>query len=217
MAEKMKRTPLHYKVLWGLMADPDVQAPSKCVATVMLLKYRNHQTGLCNPSFTTLANCVGRKRRSVIDAVNDLKANGWLKWEGTAGGSQKNTNNFEFLMKETGAEFCTRTGAEVDTGAEFSTTGAEFSTLPVQSSAHDLSIEPSSNHSGAPRRLVDEEEKQRVRAAALSDETWDGLLKTYSKTGQWSRHVDVVGPDPASTGCRAPRHLLAKYGLEVAA
>lgn len=176
MAEKKKRTPLHYKVLWGIMADPNVQAPSKCVAAVMLLKFRNHQTGLCNPSFATLATCVGRKRRSVIDAVNDLRANGWLNWEGTAGGSQKNTNNFEFLMKETGTEFCTPTGAEGDTGAEFSTTGAEFCTRPVQSSAHDLSIEPSSNHSGATRRLFDEEGKRRgfdVKCDSPSGRRWE--------------------------------------------
>lgn len=51
----------------------------------------------------------------------------------------------------------------------------------------------------------------------LTDDAWDGLLRTYARTGIWSRHVDVVGPDPASAACRAPRHLLAKYGFEVAA
>lgn len=175
MAEKKKRTPLHYRVLWGIMADPAVGAPAKCVATVLLLQFRNHQTGVCNPSFTTIGKRIGRSRRPVIDAINELKAAGWIKWEGTSGGGSSNTNNFEFLLKQTGAEVSTPTSVENSTGAENSTTGAEVSTQPVLRTAHDLSIEPSSNHSSAARCLVDEEEKQRgvsVRCESPAGQRW---------------------------------------------
>src|SRR5260370_38390026 len=97
-AKRSTRTPAQYMVLWGIMADERVSAPAKCVATVLLLQLRNHKTSLCNPSFTTIADCVGRKRRSVIDALNELKALGWMDWEGTKGGSPTNTNNFQFYL-----------------------------------------------------------------------------------------------------------------------
>jgi Helix-turn-helix domain len=94
-----KSTPWHYRVLWGIMADPALQAPSKCAATVLLLKYHNHKTGQCNPSYSTVAKLLGRDRRNVINAVNDLKAGDWIEWAGTKGGSSSNTNAFKFKMK----------------------------------------------------------------------------------------------------------------------
>ena len=50
-----ERDPAHYLVLWAIMADKRLSAAAKCVATVLLLKYRNHKTGQCNPSFGELA------------------------------------------------------------------------------------------------------------------------------------------------------------------
>jgi hypothetical protein len=94
----MKDTPAQYLVLWAIMADEQLSASAKCVATMLLLKFRNHKTNQCNPGFATLAKCVGRKRRSVIDALSELKAAGWIRWEGTKGGSPANTNNFQFFL-----------------------------------------------------------------------------------------------------------------------
>jgi hypothetical protein len=54
------RTPAHYLVFWSIMSDAELSAAAKCVATVLLLQYRNHKTGQCNPSFGELAMCVGR-------------------------------------------------------------------------------------------------------------------------------------------------------------
>lgn len=198
MAEKKKRTPLHYRVLWGIMADPNVGAPAKCVATVLLLQFRNHTTGVCNPSFTTIGKRIGRSRRPVIDAIGELKSAGWIKWEGTSGGGSSNTNNFEFLLKPTGAETSTPTSAEDITGAENSTTSAEVSTRPVLRTAHDLSIEPSSNHNGATRRLVDEEGKQR----GIS-------VKCESPSGQrWQRYWRANGLPEAIRSARTDSYLM---------
>jgi hypothetical protein len=158
-----KSTPWHYKVLWGIMADPALQAPSKCAATVLLLKYHNHKTGKCNPSYSTIAKLLGRHQRNVINAINDLKAGGWIEWIGTKGGSAANTNAFKFKMKGQAS-----TSDEVATPAEdeignlpvtksppvmkssrvtkSSMRGDEVVTLPVTKSPYDLSLELSKNH-----------------------------------------------------------------------
>jgi hypothetical protein len=116
------------------MADERLSAAAKCVATVLLLQFRNHKTSVCNPSFTTIAQCVGRKRRSVIDAINELKDLGWMDWEGTAGGSPTNTNNFQFYLKPRPVQ----------------QTAPVQDTAPVQSSALTGAADPSvQRHSDA--------------------------------------------------------------------
>jgi Helix-turn-helix domain len=137
-----KETPAHYQILWAIMKDESLSAAAKCVATVLLLQFRNHKTSVCNPSFTSIANCVGRKRRSVIDAINELKEFGWMDWEGTAGGSPTNTNNFQFFLKPKPVQ---QTAPVQDTAPVQSNapTGAAERTQPVQYTAHEPSIEPS--------------------------------------------------------------------------
>jgi hypothetical protein len=132
----MKDTPAQYLALWAIISDEQLSASAKCVATVLLLKFRNHKTNQCNPGFSTLAKCVGRKRRSVIDALNELKAAGWIDWEGTKGGSPANTNHYQFFLKPRPVQQT----APVQPNAP---TGAVECTKPVQHTAHELSIEPS--------------------------------------------------------------------------
>jgi Helix-turn-helix domain len=127
------------------MEDETISAAAKCVVVVLLLKYRDHKTGQCNPGFTALAKCVGRKRRSVIDALNELKAAGWIGWDGTKGGSQTNTNNFKFFLTPKPVQWTAPVQSDAPVQSEAST-GAVQRTQPVQSTAHDLSIEPSKNH-----------------------------------------------------------------------
>ena len=76
---RRKSTPWHYKVLWAIMADPDLQAPSKCAATVLLLKFHNHKTGQCNPSYSAVGKLLGRDRSNAVNAINALKAAGWIE------------------------------------------------------------------------------------------------------------------------------------------
>lgn len=51
----------------------------------------------------------------------------------------------------------------------------------------------------------------------LSDEAWEQIIARFASTGQWTRHVGLCGGEPPSPTCRAPRHLLVKYGLAEAA
>jgi hypothetical protein len=147
---KRNKSPAHYLVLWAIMADERLSAAAKCVATVLLLQFRNHKTSVCNPSFTTIAQCVGRRRRSVIDAINELKELGWMDWEGTAGGSPTNTNNFQFFLKPLPVQQTApvQGTAPVQSNTQ---TGAAERTQPVQYTAHEPSIEPSRTIRGAPR------------------------------------------------------------------
>jgi hypothetical protein len=177
-----KKTPAHYLVLWAIMADERLTAPAKCVATVLLLQFRNHKTSICNPSFATIAQCVGRKRRSVIDAIKELKELGWMDWEGTAGGSPTNTNNFQFYLKPRPVQSAApvQDTAPVQSSAP---TGAAERTQPVQYTAHEPSIEPSRTISGAQR--LKGQEGFRVHSDS-------------PQADQWRRHWASIGkPQPA--------------------
>lgn len=276
-----------HDILWGIMEDARLSAAAKCVATVLLLKFRNQDTKVCNPSFSTIAKCVGRKRRSVIDAVNELKEMGWVQWTGTLGGSTENTNQFGFSPQPVQQTAPVQDTTPVQCSAD---TGAAERTAPVQYTAHEPSIKPSKNQEeregraratpipddfrlddqtynwaldrlgsvdavdrsvfrlvnnsrdkGAlsrdwqakARNWIDRDASDRssdksvIAAAdrlqakinsfdegsAGTERAWDGVLLTYVKTGNWTRHVDQFGPDPSSPACRAPRHLLIKHGI----
>lgn len=136
-----KEEAAHYQVLWSIMADPELSQAAKCCATVLLLKYRNHITGQCNPSYGELAKRVGRHRRKVIDSLNELKRSGWIRWAGTKGGTPANTNNFVFLLQP---QPVPNTALVPNTAPvpKSTSTGAVNGTQPVPQTAH----EPSKNH-----------------------------------------------------------------------
>jgi hypothetical protein len=59
--------------------------------------------------------------------------------------------------------------------------------------------------------------KSEAPTPAVSDGAWDQIIALFAKTGHWTRHVDVCGNAPPAPDCRAPKHILAKYGLAEAA
>lgn len=136
-----KEEPAHYQVLWSITADPKLSAAAKVCATVLLLKYRNHISGQCNPGFGTLAKLIGRTRRPTIAALNELKEAGWIKWSGTKGGSPANTNNFVFMLQPQPV-LPTTPVLSMTPVSSTAPTGAADSTQPVLRTAH----EPSKNH-----------------------------------------------------------------------
>ena len=103
------------------MADPELISSDKSVATAMLLRFRNNETGQCNPSFRTVAKVIGMSRDTVMDAVARLEAAGYVTVSGTKGGAAANTNQFEFHLKQTGGAPTTR--GEHDTGGVVISTG----------------------------------------------------------------------------------------------
>ncbi|MET0546913.1 MAG: hypothetical protein ABWZ40_11435 [Caulobacterales bacterium] len=51
---------------------------------------------------------------------------------------------------------------------------------------------------------------ERAGYAAFTD--FDKVISMFVRTGVWSRYA---GPEPGMLGCRAPRELLAKHGIDV--
>ncbi len=170
-----------HDILWAIMADSRVSASAKCVATVLLLKYRNQETKVCNPSFASIAKCLGRKRRSVIDAVNELKQFGFASWTGTLGGSTDNTNHFSFSLPTPPVQSAApvQDTAPVQSSAP---TGAVQRTRPVQSTAHELSIKPSKNQGSAPARFLPDDFR-------LEDATYSWALERLGSNEAVDRSV----------------------------
>jgi len=52
---------------------------------------------------------------------------------------------------------------------------------------------------------------ERAGYAAVTD--FDKVISMFVRTGVWSRYA---GPEPGMLGCRAPRELLAKHGIDAA-
>jgi hypothetical protein len=52
---------------------------------------------------------------------------------------------------------------------------------------------------------------ERAGYAAATD--LDKVIAMFVRTGVWSRYA---GPEPGMLGCRAPRELLAKHGVDAA-
>jgi hypothetical protein len=52
---------------------------------------------------------------------------------------------------------------------------------------------------------------ERAGYAAVTD--FDKVIAMFVRTGVWSRYA---GPEPGMLGCRAPRELLAKHGIDAA-
>jgi hypothetical protein len=184
MSEKTKDW--RYKILWAIMQDPLLTAPSKCAATILLLKFANNRTRQCNPSFGAVAKKLGRHRRNVIAAVNELKARGWIEWSGTKGGSPTNTNAFVFMMSviaHTGDG--TDTGDEFVTGDEIDVRGDEFVTKGVTNSPHEQSSEQSKNNGseGALARFLPDDFR-------LDDETHSWALALLGSNDAVDRSVE---------------------------
>jgi hypothetical protein len=133
MKRRQSDSRARFAQLHAILADEELSSTAKCVATALLLKFRNTKTGRCNPSFAAIAKAIGRKRRAIVPAVAELKASGWLKIVGTKGGSSANTNSFVFDLTAkqrvqcttpvTSAEDDTPTGVVDDTGVVECTRG----------------------------------------------------------------------------------------------
>ncbi|MET4750392.1 helix-turn-helix domain-containing protein [Bradyrhizobium sp. RT11b] len=133
--------PIHYQIRRAILADPALSSTAKLVADALLLNFLNTKTGQCNPSLSAIAKAVGRCRRTVITAINELKSGNdqWLIVKSTGGGSTDNTNNYDFRLKGTGAVHST--SEAYYTGAENVGTGEADRTEGVKQTAHELSNE----------------------------------------------------------------------------
>jgi hypothetical protein len=196
-----RETPAHYLVLWAIMADTGLSAAAKCLAVVLLLQYRNHKTGQCNPSFGELAKRVGRTRRPVIDALIELRDRGWIDWQGTKGGSPKNTNNFQFFLTPRPVVQTALVMNTTPVSSSASTSAAD-SQQPVLQTAHEPSIEPSRTISGSLR--LRGQEGVKVHSDSVHADRWRRWWKSngtreppYSqRDGYYLKPLPSLDPPP---------------------
>jgi hypothetical protein len=119
-----------FALILAILADEEISASAKTVATALLLKFQNTKTGRCNPSIASIATAVGRQRRAIFLSIDELRTRGWLVVEGSKGGAPGTTNSFKFNRQRvsqttsvTGAIYDTPTGVVNDTGVVERTEG----------------------------------------------------------------------------------------------
>lgn len=66
------------RLLHKIMKDEKLSSGAKVVVVLLLTKFMNRDTRQCNPSVATLCTYTGRKRRTIFDALDELRAAGWL-------------------------------------------------------------------------------------------------------------------------------------------
>lgn len=93
---------LKWQLLQAVLCDPDLSAAAK-VVTARLLHHHNTLTGHCSPSYDTLAQAVGAARSTVIKAISDLQAGGWIciervKVPGRTGAQSHVSNRYAFVF-----------------------------------------------------------------------------------------------------------------------
>lgn len=146
-----------------------------------------------HPSYQTVADVIGMSRDTVMDAVKELEANGYLVVHGTKGGSARNTNEFEFHVKPGGGP---ATGGGLATGGELATGGAvvdrsgEGATEGVEQPPHELSLELSRT-TAKTFVEVDSLDGDELRKYWRSE----GVMEPYRV--HRGRHYELSGSDPA--------------------
>lgn len=74
-----------WQLLQAILADAELSATAKVVAARML-DYLHTQTGRCCPSYQSLADGTGLKRRAIIYAAQELEKAEWIKVARVKGG-----------------------------------------------------------------------------------------------------------------------------------
>jgi|GEM_PF-5780923 len=66
----------------AIAADPTLSPAAARIAIALLVTFHNIKTGLCNPSYSSVAKAAGTTRRgTAIEAVKQLEEAGWLTVE----------------------------------------------------------------------------------------------------------------------------------------
>ena len=93
-ATRKQRAKRKFAFLKELRRDTALQPSAKMVVWSLAEDFYNLDDERCNPSFASLARAVGRRQRSVIDAIGEAKAGGWIEVSSIGGGSKRSTNRY---------------------------------------------------------------------------------------------------------------------------
>jgi hypothetical protein len=96
-AMRKQRAKRKFAFLKELRQDTTLQPSAKMVVWSLAEDFYNLDDERCNPSFASLARAVGRRQRSVIDAIGEAKAGGWIEVSSIGGGSKRSTNRYTIV------------------------------------------------------------------------------------------------------------------------
>jgi hypothetical protein len=96
-ATRKQRAKRKFAFLKELRRDTTLQPSAKMVVWSLAEDFYNLDDERCNPSFASLARAVGRRQRSVIDAIGEAKTRGWLEVSSIGGGSKRSTNRYTIV------------------------------------------------------------------------------------------------------------------------
>lgn len=83
------------RLLQAIVADPDLPPTAKTVAVALVLNFYNGKTDRCFPSYESLAEAAGlRRRATAIEAIKILGDAGWLEIERRPRPGRSQTNTF---------------------------------------------------------------------------------------------------------------------------
>jgi hypothetical protein len=94
---RKQRAKRKFAFLKELRRDATLQPSVKMVVWSLAEDFYNLDDERCNPSFASLARAVGRRQRSVIDAIGEAKAGGWIEVSSIGGGSKRSTNRYTIV------------------------------------------------------------------------------------------------------------------------
>jgi hypothetical protein len=190
-----------FKFMQRLLTDPALSPSAKCVAVGLLVIWRNSKTGQCNPSLGTIAKTIGLARRTVIDAIAELKRSGWVEVDSTGGGSWRNTNyyKFEFSSASSVSSNAPLVGAAKEAGAK--SAPVQKMSVPVQKTAHEPLKNPS------PFQGEGEGEDSRRRAP-------DGAPPEKEDFGEFWQLWQRGHGDDGERVRKAFAHVVAEHGAE---
>ena len=96
-ATRKQRAKRKFAFLKELRRDTTLQPSAKMVVWSLAEDFYNLDDERCNPSFASLARAVGRRQRSVIDAIGEAKTRGWIEVSSIGGGSKRSTNRYTIV------------------------------------------------------------------------------------------------------------------------
>lgn len=176
-----------WNLLQACMCAPNLSQTAK-LAFGRLLGHHNTETGQCNPSYATLAKGIGVSRRTAIDAVDALEADGWIKIQrgggdtkGTAEGHTSNSFSFNW-SRAPSAKNRTR---EVQ---EIAPPSADNDTTP-SAETRTQTLEPLNKGRNTETGAVDTGETLETISAAEFRDLPDDL-------GSWLQDGDVIAEMP---------------------
>jgi hypothetical protein len=96
-AIRKQRAKRKFAFLKELRRESALQPSAKMVVWALAEDFYNLDDERCNPSFESLAKAVGRRQRSVIDAIGEAKTRGWIEISSIGGGSKRSTNRYTIV------------------------------------------------------------------------------------------------------------------------